>query len=154
MSAISMCIVGPRVAVCRRRLLPRVAAPINGLTVAIDGPRWVSASIPTSASCRRASRQRFWRQAGAEGPRSAGDQHYGPSDRPFHIADRSPARRGKGAGQDAGGPDQLRFAILGRYDRDQVRACWQDGEEGRLERFIQEIAVEVVTSAEISYREN
>jgi hypothetical protein len=30
----------------------------------------------------------------------------------------------------------------------------QDGEGDRIERFIQEIAVEVVTSAEISYREN
>ena len=64
--------------------------------------------------------------------------------------DRPPATRGKNAGR----PDQLRFAILGRYDRDQVRASWQDGGGGRLKSFTQEIAVEVVTSAEISYREN
>ena len=32
-------------------------------------------------------------------------------------------------------------------------ASWQDGEAGRPETAIQEIAVEVVTSAEISYRE-
>jgi hypothetical protein len=43
------------------------------------------------------------------------------------------------------------LAILAGYDPDQERASWQDGEGGRLERFVQEIAVEVVTSAEISY---
>jgi len=67
--------------------------------------------------------------------------------------DRPPAGRRKGTGQGAG-PDQLRFAILDGNDRDQERASWQDGEGGRLERFIQEIAVEVITSAEISYRES
>jgi hypothetical protein len=66
--------------------------------------------------------------------------------------DRRPAGRRKGTGQ-VGGPDQLRFSILAGYDRDQERRSWQDGEGGRLERFIQEIAVEVVTTAEISYRE-
>jgi hypothetical protein len=30
---------------------------------------------------------------------------------------------------------------------------WQDGEGGHLERFVQEIAIEVVTTAEIGYRE-
>ena len=40
------------------------------------------------------------------------------------------------------------------YDRDQERRSWEDGEGGRLDRSIQEIAVEVVTSAEISYRES
>jgi hypothetical protein len=30
---------------------------------------------------------------------------------------------------------------------------WQDGEGGHLERFVQEIATEVVTTAEIGYRE-
>ena len=39
------------------------------------------------------------------------------------------------------------------YDREE-RASWQDGEGGKLEQFIQEIAVEVVSSAEISYRES
>jgi hypothetical protein len=32
-----------------------------------------------------------------------------------------------------------------------VQASWQDGEGGRLERFVPEIAGEVVTGAEISY---
>ena len=32
-----------------------------------------------------------------------------------------------------------------------VQAFWQDGEGGRLERFVPEIAGEVVTGAEISY---
>jgi hypothetical protein len=65
----------------------------------------------------------------------------------------SKRRRGVAKAQArAAGPDQLRFAILAEYDRDQERASWQDGEGGRLERFIQEIAVEVVTSAEISYQ--
>jgi hypothetical protein len=49
--------------------------------------------------------------------------------------------------------DDRRLAILARYDRDQERTSWQDGEGARLERFIPEIAVEVVTTAEISYRE-
>jgi hypothetical protein len=34
-----------------------------------------------------------------------------------------------------------------------VQACCQDDEGGRLERFVPVIAVEVVTGAEISYRE-
>ena len=38
--------------------------------------------------------------------------------------DRSSAARGKGTGQGHHGPDQLRFAILARYERDQVRASW------------------------------
>jgi hypothetical protein len=67
--------------------------------------------------------------------------------------DRPSKGRGKGAGHGHGGPDRLRFAILARYDREQERASWQDA-EGSLERFIEEISVEVVTSAEISYREN
>jgi hypothetical protein len=32
-----------------------------------------------------------------------------------------------------------------------VQASWQDGEGGRLERFVPEIAGEVVTGAEMSY---
>jgi hypothetical protein len=47
---------------------------------------------------------------------------------------------------------QLRFAILAGSVGDPERASWQDGEGGRLERFIQEVAVEVVTSAAVSYR--
>lgn len=72
----------------------------------------------------------------------------------FVSLDRSSAARGRGTGQGRDGADQLRFAILARYDRDQVRASWRDGEGGRLESFIGEIAVEVVTTAEISYRES
>jgi hypothetical protein len=67
--------------------------------------------------------------------------------------DRPLAGHRKGASPAAGGPDQLHFAILAGYDRDRKRTSWQDGEGGRLERFIREIAVEVVTSAEVSYRE-
>jgi hypothetical protein len=59
----------------------------------------------------------------------------------------------KGASQAASGPDQLRSVILAGYDRDQERVPWQDGEAGRLERAIQEIAVEVVSVAEVIYRE-
>jgi hypothetical protein len=54
--------------------------------------------------------------------------------------------RGKGAAS-YGDPDQLCLAILARYYRDQVREYWQDGQRGRLERFVQEIAVEVVVRA-------
>jgi hypothetical protein len=66
--------------------------------------------------------------------------------------DRPPTGRRKAA-RAAQGPDRLRFAILAGYDRED-RASWEDGEGGRLERFIQEIAVAVVTAAEISYRES
>jgi hypothetical protein len=66
--------------------------------------------------------------------------------------DRPPTGRRKAA-RAAPGPDLLRFVILVGYRRED-RASWQDGEGGRLERFIQEIAVEVVTFAEISYRES
>jgi hypothetical protein len=67
--------------------------------------------------------------------------------------DRPLTRRGKDASKANGSPEELRFAILVGYDHEQQRAAWQDGESGRLESLIQEIAVEVVTSAEISYRE-
>jgi hypothetical protein len=60
--------------------------------------------------------------------------------------DRPATGRRKGASQDIGGPNQLRFAM--------ERLSWQDGEAGRLEHAIQEIAVEVATAAEISYRES
>jgi hypothetical protein len=66
--------------------------------------------------------------------------------------DRPPAGRRKAA-QGPPGPNQLRLAILAGYDREE-RASWQDGEGGKLEQFIEEIAVEVVTSAEVSYRES
>jgi hypothetical protein len=48
----------------------------------------------------------------------------------------------------------VRIAIVAGYDRNQVRATWQDGDGRRLESFIGEIAVEVVTTAEICYRES
>jgi hypothetical protein len=66
--------------------------------------------------------------------------------------DRPPAGRRRSAGEGGGGPVQLRFAILAGYDG-QEHTVWQDGEGRRLERFVGEIAVEVVTAAEISYRE-
>jgi hypothetical protein len=68
--------------------------------------------------------------------------------------DRPPPGRKKAAGQGRDGPEQLRFAIVDRYDRDQVRTSWQDGEGGRLERLIADIAVELATAAEVSYRES
>jgi hypothetical protein len=67
--------------------------------------------------------------------------------------DRPSKGRGKVTSQGAASPDQLRFVILSGYDREQKQIAWQDGEGGSLERFIQEIAVEVVTSAEVRYRE-
>ena len=67
--------------------------------------------------------------------------------------DRPAAGRRKAAQGGPPGSDQLCFAIHAGYDREE-RASWQDGEGGKLEQFIQEIAVEVVTSAEISYRES
>jgi hypothetical protein len=66
--------------------------------------------------------------------------------------DRPPAGRRNAAGEGGGGADRLRFAILTGQDG-QERMAWQDGEGGRLERFVQEIAVEIVTTAEICYRE-
>jgi hypothetical protein len=70
------------------------------------------------------------------------------------LLDRPPKGCDKGAGKGIGSPDPLRFAILVGYDREQERVGWQDGEAGRLESLIQEIAVEVVTSAELSYRDS
>jgi hypothetical protein len=67
--------------------------------------------------------------------------------------DRPTKGRGKTSNQGVNGPDQLRLVIQSGYDREQEQASWQDGEGGRLEQFIEEIALEVVTSAEISYRE-
>lgn len=66
--------------------------------------------------------------------------------------DRSPAGRHKRAGGVGSGPDQLRFAILTGYDVEE-RTAWQDGAGGPLEHFVQEVAVEIVTTAEIVYRE-
>ena len=68
--------------------------------------------------------------------------------------DRPLKGRGKDASKGNSGTASLRFAILLGYDHEQERAAWQDGEAGRLESLVQEIAVEVVTSAEISYRES
>jgi hypothetical protein len=64
--------------------------------------------------------------------------------------DRPPKGRRKDGGSGVGSPDPLRFAILVGYDREKERAAWQDDEAGRLESLIREIAVEVVTSAEVS----
>jgi hypothetical protein len=72
----------------------------------------------------------------------------------FVSLDRPSAARGKGTGLGRDGADQLCFAILARYDRDQVRASWRDGEGGRLESVLGEIAVEVITTAEIIYHED
>ncbi|ODM71380.1 hypothetical protein A6X20_30290 [Bradyrhizobium elkanii] len=49
--------------------------------------------------------------------------------------------------------DPLRLAIVKGYERDQEQAAWQDGDEGRLEQRMSDIAVEIVTAAEVSYRE-
>ncbi|MGM4892054.1 hypothetical protein [Tardiphaga sp. 839_C3_N1_4] len=68
--------------------------------------------------------------------------------------DRPPKGRGKDVGKGAGRSDPLRFAILVGYGGEQERAAWQDDERGRLESLIQEMAIEVVTSAEVSYRES
>lgn len=48
--------------------------------------------------------------------------------------------------------DALRFAICRDYDRTVETAFWQDGEAGRIEDFIKDIAIEVITSAEVDYR--
>jgi hypothetical protein len=48
--------------------------------------------------------------------------------------------------------DALRFAICRNYDRTIETAFWQDGKAGRIEDFIKDIAIEVITSAEVDYR--
>jgi hypothetical protein len=52
-------------------------------------------------------------------------------------------------------PDRIAETVVCSFgfNDGQERMAWQDGEGGRLERFVQEVAVEVVTTAEISYRE-
>lgn len=47
----------------------------------------------------------------------------------------------------------LSLAILGGAGDQRERAVWQDGPEGRIEDRLAEIVVEVVTNAEIQYRE-
>lgn len=66
--------------------------------------------------------------------------------------DRPPQARGKATHQ-GGGLEQLRFVIQSSHDGEEERTSWQDGQGGHLEQFILAIATEVVTSAEISYRE-
>jgi hypothetical protein len=58
-------------------------------------------------------------------------------------------RRGEATGKS---DDALRFAICRDYDRTVETAFWQDGEAGRIEDFIKDIAIEVITSAEVGYR--
>lgn len=58
-------------------------------------------------------------------------------------------RRGEATGKS---DDALRFAICRDYDRTVETAFWQDGEAGRIEDFIKDIAIEVITSAEVDYR--
>ncbi|MGB6396672.1 MAG: hypothetical protein WBF73_13420 [Bradyrhizobium sp.] len=64
-------------------------------------------------------------------------------------------RRGSGLdhSREASKSETLRLAIVRGYEREQERAAWQDGENGRLESMMSEIAVEIVTTAEIGYRE-
>jgi hypothetical protein len=50
-------------------------------------------------------------------------------------------------------PDRLRLAILDVHGREPERFAWQDGEGRALEAQITDIAVELVTTAEINYRE-
>lgn len=63
----------------------------------------------------------------------------------------------RGASQDvqpAGGKsDPLRLAITEGYQREVERAAWQDTEDAPLERMMADIAVEIVTVAELKYRE-
>lgn len=49
--------------------------------------------------------------------------------------------------------DPLRLAITEGYQREEERAAWQDSADGPLERLMAEIAVEIVTAAELKYRE-
>lgn len=69
--------------------------------------------------------------------------------------DRPPAGRNssRGGKQEDAGIDRLHFAIRAPYDRDREQLSWQDGEGGRLESLIQDIAIEIVTAAEVNYRE-
>lgn len=69
--------------------------------------------------------------------------------------DRPPMGRSssRGAKQEDAGIDRLRFAMRAPYDYDREQMSWQDGEGARLESLIQDIAVEVVTAAEVNYRE-
>jgi hypothetical protein len=64
-------------------------------------------------------------------------------------------RRGAGQGPHptVGKSDPLRLAITEGYQREQERAAWQDTEDVPLERMTADIAVEIVTVAELQYRE-
>jgi hypothetical protein len=124
------------------------------------GPQFAISDVALKNICRRfdipVPRRGYWAKLRAGKPWIGGREAREISitvhqTRVDLSLDRPPAGRRKAA-QAAFGADQLRFAILAGHVHDE-RASWQDGEGGRLERFIQEIAVEVVTSAEFSYRE-
>lgn len=70
-------------------------------------------------------------------------------DRP-KIAKRSAAQ---GLHRTGSKSDPLRLAITQGYQREKERAAWQDGADARVERLMAEIAVEIVTAAELKYRE-
>jgi hypothetical protein len=52
---------------------------------------------------------------------------------------------------DKSGP--LHLAIVAGYEREEERTAWQDGEKGLLERRIAQIVLEIVTMAELNYRQ-
>jgi hypothetical protein len=55
-------------------------------------------------------------------------------------------------GREGSKSETLRLAIVKGYQHEEERAAWQDGENGRLESMMSEIAVEIVMTAELNYR--
>jgi hypothetical protein len=49
--------------------------------------------------------------------------------------------------------EKLSLSIVAGYGSDRELASWSDGEEGRIEKRLGEIAIEIVYRAEVSYRE-
>lgn len=62
------------------------------------------------------------------------------------------ARRGRGKDEDMN-PERLRFQIKTWPGREEARAVWEDDEQGKIEDRLTAIAVELLVSGEIQYRE-
>lgn len=78
---------------------------------------------------------------------TVGHQHVGLRlDRP------SIQRRGRSVPADPS-TDKLQLAILASYGSNEPRHAWQDDAGGRLEDLLAEIAIELIVSGELQYRE-
>jgi hypothetical protein len=62
-------------------------------------------------------------------------------------------RRGNGANSADADETKLSFSILQSLGSENIRMAWQDDEQGKLETRVTEIAVQIILTAELQYRE-